>query len=123
MTKEELIARFEEETGNNLGHVCNAPTAYIMAEQEKNYWRDLAYWLIERDAKKDAEIERLINEVGKFEHAFLIADGWVTALQAKMDKAQTCIMYDVDAGHLSFERDSRHNREVEVLLMEVEESK
>jgi len=42
-------------------------------------------------------------------------------IKAKMDKAQTCVMYDVDAGHLSFERDSRHNREVEVLLIEVEE--
>jgi len=43
------------------------------------------------------------------------------SLKSKMDKAQTCVMYDVDAGHLSFERDSRHNREVEVLLIEVEE--
>ncbi|MBL7123240.1 MAG: hypothetical protein ISS12_14775 [Candidatus Marinimicrobia bacterium] len=43
-------------------------------------------------------------------------------IEKRIDSAQTAIMYDVDGGHLSSDRDSIHNREVDVALVVLEGS-
>ncbi len=41
-------------------------------------------------------------------------------IEKRIDSAQTAIMYDVDGGLLSHNRDSIHNREVDVALVVID---
>ena len=67
--------------------------------------------------KDDFKIRDMIHAFNAGREAKQMKDIEEVTFKDKIDKAQTCIMYDVDGGLLSHTRYSIHNREVDVALV------
>lgn len=78
-------------------------------------------FVLQSDYEKiKAENESIVEDLSHKKIAFDEMLDKLSALQSKIDKAQTTIMYDVDGGLLSHNRDSRYDREVTVALVDLD---
>lgn len=98
MTKEALIKLFEDETGNSWANIQDGTNQFDKDKFESLYWKAFSNWLIERLAKKDAEIERLKEDLSatnrlNIEQAGMLVDRDVRAerLQSAHDKQSETI--------------------------------
>ena len=127
MNKEELIKLFKDE------HKCL--NAFLYGDETNGATPAFTYWLIERDAKKNAEVERLkstnADHVARI-NAWKNRDVELQSLKAKMAKAQKVWVESYDLGQADMQMFMCYESEefakaddcmnpIEVLLIEGDE--